>query len=65
MALYLDLKPGDILDVDSSRVMITLEEKTGSVMRVKVDADRSIPVKKVSQKTSRHVASMNGLSPRA
>lgn len=62
MALYQDLKKGDSLDIDDGRVVITVEEKTGSRTRVKIDADRSVKVRKVASTTSRQIASLRGLS---
>lgn len=62
MSLFIDLRVGDTLDIDKGRVSITVEEKTGPRMRVKIDADRSIPVRKIEANTSRQVASIRGLS---
>lgn len=62
MAMFLELKVGESLDIDNGKVVVTLEEKSGSRMRVKVDAHRSIPVARVEGKTSREIASLRGLS---
>jgi hypothetical protein len=45
MALTIDLKPGDKLQIGDATV--TFVQKSGQIGRFVVEADRSIPVKKV------------------
>lgn len=42
--LYMDLEPGDVVDVDDGRIQFTVVEKSGRRARVKIEADRSIPI---------------------
>ena len=44
MPLFIDLIPGDGLDIDSGRVYVTVEDKSGRRVRLRVDAEREIPV---------------------
>jgi len=47
--LLIDMEPGDALDI-SGAVKITIEEKTGRRARVRVEADRSVQVKRLHGK---------------
>jgi len=42
--LYLDVAVGDTISIDSGRVLVRIERKTGPKARVRIEADRSIPV---------------------
>jgi hypothetical protein len=44
--LKIDLKPGEAITIGN--VVVTLEEKSGKLARLSVQADRSIPVKRVT-----------------
>lgn len=44
MPLYLDFLPGEEVTVGEAK--ITVQEKTGRRVRLKFEADRSIPIKK-------------------
>ena len=44
--LKIDLKVGDTLVLDGGKVKLTLEQKSGQVARLSVQADRSIPISK-------------------
>lgn len=46
MAMFLDLKVGESLSIDGGRVKITLEDKSGKLARLRVVAEKSIPVVK-------------------
>ena len=48
MALKLDVAPGESLDIDGGRVRITFVEKKGQKSRVEIEADKDIPVNKVT-----------------
>lgn len=42
--LFMDLEPGDVVDVDDGRIQLTVVEKSGRRARVRFEADRSIPI---------------------
>jgi pyruvate kinase len=44
--LKIDLKVGDTLVLDGGKVTLTLEQKSGQVARLSVQADRSVQIKK-------------------
>lgn len=46
MALYLDMKVGESVDLDDGRVRLTLEEKQGQRSRFRVEADDSVTIGK-------------------
>jgi len=48
MALLLDMICGEKIDIDLGRIVITIERKNGQRTRLRVEAHRSIPIKKVS-----------------
>lgn len=51
MALMrIDLKPGEKLQIGDATV--TLEAKSGQLARLVVEADRSMPVKKVAEQSA-------------
>jgi hypothetical protein len=41
MALYLDLKIGETLDIDQGQVRVRMEHKQGQRVRVKIDCDKA------------------------
>lgn len=45
--LILDLSPGERVQIGSD-VTVTMEKKTGQVARLAFDADRSIPIRRVT-----------------
>lgn len=50
MALMrIDLKPGEKIQIGDATIL--LEQKSGQLARIVVDADRSIPVKKVAEES--------------
>lgn len=63
--LKLDLKVGESVRVGDA--ILTLEEKSGKVARIAVKADRSVPVRRVSQGRAARAAAEHGLTggPRA
>lgn len=60
MALYLDLKIGESVNIDNDRVTVTLREKSGQRARLEIQADKSIPIRH-QKPTARHPAAL-GLS---
>ena len=42
--LTLDLKEGDVVDIDSGRIKLTVVQKSNRQLRVNIDADRSITI---------------------
>lgn len=61
MALRIDLKPGESLSIGGVAV-ITLEEKSGKSARFSVQADKSVPIKRVEQPAAAHVAAKLGIT---
>jgi hypothetical protein len=45
--ISIDLKPGQKLQIGDA--IVTLEQKSGQLARLVIDADRSIPVKKMKE----------------
>ncbi|HWL29590.1 MAG TPA: carbon storage regulator [Burkholderiaceae bacterium] len=52
--LKLDLSPGQSVRIGSD-VVLTLEKKTGQVARLAIDADRSVPIRRVANGEERPV----------
>ncbi len=46
MPMYVDLKVGESLSIDKGKVTLTLQEKSGQLARLRVDADKTISVEK-------------------
>jgi pyruvate kinase len=46
MPLFMDLIPGDGLEMDNGRIKVTVEDKSGRRVRLRVDATKDIPVRK-------------------
>jgi len=44
--LKLDLSPGQSVRIGSD-VVLTLEKKTGQIARLAIDADKSVPIRRV------------------
>ncbi len=45
--LNIDLKPGEAITIGD--VVVTLQDKSGKLARLSVQADKSIPVRRVSE----------------
>lgn len=52
MALFLDVRVGESIDIDNGRCVITLEEKDGRRARLKCEADQSVPIRQLKPRTS-------------
>lgn len=48
MALFLELEPGEGITIGAN-ITVKLEKKTGRKVRLKIEADRLIPVKKFGE----------------
>jgi sRNA-binding carbon storage regulator CsrA len=59
MPLTIDLKPGERLQIGDATV--TLVQKSGQLARLVIDADKSIPVKKVADSSSIRLIAERGL----
>lgn len=55
--LRMDIKPGESIRIGNYAV-ITLEEKAGKASRLKIDADRSVPISRVEPQTAAQIAAM-------
>jgi hypothetical protein len=58
--LKLDLKPGESVKIGDA--VITMEEKSGKVARLSIQADKSIPIERVQAPTAANMAARSGLS---
>lgn len=52
--LVLDLKVGESIKIGEA--VITLEEKSGKYARLQINADKSIPVKRIQSSTMAQIA---------
>lgn len=57
--LRIDLKPGESVSIGGA--VVTLEQKTGQVARISIEADRSVPVKRIQRPTPSAIAAEFGL----
>lgn len=60
--LRLDLKPGESVRIGDFAV-ITLEDKSGKTARIAFEADRSVPINRVSKQASAAESLRGGLLP--
>jgi sRNA-binding carbon storage regulator CsrA len=59
--LKIELKPGESVSIGSLAV-ITLEEKSGKIARIAIDADKSVPVIRVARPTTAQFAASGGIT---
>lgn len=59
--LKLDIKPGESVKIGDIAV-ITLEEKSGKVARLSIQADKSVPIRRENGLTPAQIAAKSGLS---
>lgn len=59
MALTIDLKPGQQLQVGEAT--ITMESKSGQLARLVIDAPKSVSVKKLGESPSMRLIAQNGI----
>jgi sRNA-binding carbon storage regulator CsrA len=58
--LKMDLKPGESVKIGD--IVVTLEDKSGKVARLSIDAPPSVPIDRVPQATPASMAARMGLS---
>ena len=61
--LKIDLKPGESVSIGNVAV-ITLEEKSGQIARIAVQADKSVPVTRLQKPTAAQFAAQGGITGR-
>jgi sRNA-binding carbon storage regulator CsrA len=59
--LKIDLKPGESVSIGNIAV-ITLEEKSGKIARISIQADRSVPISRVARPTAANIAASGGIT---
>lgn len=59
--LKIDLRPGETVSIGNVAV-ITLEEKSGQIARLAIQADRSIPIHRAPKTTAAQIAARGGIS---
>lgn len=57
--LIVNLSPGEGVRIGDS-VTLTLEKKTGQIARLVIDADKSIPVKRIEASDKRKTVGITG-----
>lgn len=60
--LKLELKVGDSVQIGEA--VVTLEEKSGKIARLSIQADKSVPIYRVQKSTVAQIAAKNGLGTR-
>lgn len=55
--LRMDIKPGESVRIGPYAV-ITLEEKAGKTARLKIEADASVPIRRIEQQSPAQIAAM-------
>lgn len=60
--LRIDVRVGESLKIGEAT--ITLEQKSGQVARLAIQADRSVPIQRVQQYSPARMAAMNGITGR-
>lgn len=58
--LKLDIKPGESVKIGDIAV-ITLEDKSGKVARLSIQADKSVPIKRTAPSSTAQIAGKVGL----
>lgn len=59
--LNLDMKPGDTISIGGIAT-VTLVEKSGRYAKLAIEADRSVPIKRVQKTTAAEIAAQQGLT---
>lgn len=58
--LKLDIRVGESVQIGAA--VVTLEAKSGQVARLAIQADRSVPVQRVSKSTTAQIAAKGGIT---
>lgn len=53
--LRIDLKPGESVSIGTLAI-VTLEEKSGKLARLSIQADRSVPINRINTPTAAQIA---------
>lgn len=59
--LKIDLKPGESVSI-GSYATITLEEKSGQIARLAIQAERSVPISRTPHVSAAQIAAKGGLA---
>lgn len=59
--LRIDLKPGESIAIGDYAV-VTLEEKSGKLARLAIEADRAVPIRRTGQHSAAQVAAKVGIT---
>jgi hypothetical protein len=59
--LKIELKPGEAVSIGDLAV-ITLEEKSGKIARIAIEAEKSVPVQRVARPTAAQFAALGGIT---
>jgi hypothetical protein len=59
--LKIELRPGEAVSIGDLAV-ITLEEKSGKIARIAIEADKSVPVQRVDKLTPAQFAAQGGIT---
>lgn len=58
--LKIDIRPGESVKIGDA--VITLEDKSGKVARLSIDADKSVPIERVQAPSPANMAARMGLT---
>lgn len=59
--LKIDLRPGESVKIGNIAV-ITLEEKSGKIARLAINADKSVPVSRTGRQSAAQIAASVGIT---
>lgn len=59
--LKIELRPGESVKIGDYAV-ITLEDKSGKIARLAIEADRSVPVTRTKQQSAARIAASMGIT---
>lgn len=59
--LKIDLRPGESIAIGSYAV-ITLEEKSGKIARLSINAEKSVPVSRTGRQNTAQLAAVTGIT---
>lgn len=62
--LKIDLRPGEAVSIGNFAV-ITLEEKSGKIARISIEAEKSVPVIRIEKPTTAQFAATEGITGRS
>ena len=59
--LKIELRPGEAVSIGDLAV-ITLEEKSGKIARIAIEADKAVPVQRIEKPTTAQFAAQGGIT---